>query len=260
MTRMGASWGVRTTSLSLEGSVPPKDDLRAASGCRRLGAGPASQTGSFVADSPPSPVLCAGEVHRISTGASVLPTSPTTLVVRPSRELTPLERESQTYAGQGSRMDDDGDVADEFFEVQESGMPACVNTILERSAARVAQTTVVPYLNTICEIRYLVPDPDGGWHREVLVAVPKKEGTLVMPDTWFHFPKPRPGTDEVEVLADRMHIVRNSTGEGLGECQKFVFDPPASGDLFGTRSLLTHVHSRLCVRVRALSRSPFTLV
>jgi hypothetical protein len=98
------------------------------------------------------------------------PLSKTALVGRPSRELTPFEIDSPTYAGQGSRIDDEGDVADEFFDVNESDASSKINTMLGRFATK---TTVMESLNASFNIGYLVPGLSGGWRREVLVATPK---------------------------------------------------------------------------------------
>ena len=192
-------------------------------------------TGALEFDNSESPAggMSGARVENmwVTVGA---PLSPSVLVERPSRELTPFERDLPAYAGQGSRMDAEGDVADAFFDVNESDARNKIDTMLERFATK---TTVVESLNASFNIRYLVPGLSGGWRREVLVATPKDGcDSSRASSTWFYFPKPRPDTQDVEVLGDRKNIVRNSGGLS-DDCKVFKFDLPAVGDLPGTLSL-----------------------
>jgi hypothetical protein len=71
------------------------------------------------------------------------PLAPTALVERPSRELTPFERDLPENAGQGSRMDAEDDVADEFFNVNESGASSKIDTMMQRFATKTWLSTLL---------------------------------------------------------------------------------------------------------------------
>ena len=82
------------------------------------------------------------------------------------------------------------------------------------------------------DISYLVPEVDGGYLGEILVAVPKaRDGESrrsVFNNTLFRFPTPQAG--EVELLCGTHDLRRSAGGDG-GAISTWRYSVPACGDI-----------------------------
>jgi len=81
-------------------------------------------------------------------------------------------------------------------------------------------------LNTEFDVSYLVPDGDGGYFGEVLIAVPKDPSSITRASTWFRFPTPQ--AQEVDLIWDRKHLSRNA-GDDESDISKWRYSVPACG-------------------------------
>ena len=84
-------------------------------------------------------------------------------------------------------------------------------------------------LNTEFDVSYLVPDGNGGYFGEVLIAVPKDPSSMrrAVNETLFLFPTPQ--AHEVDLICDRNNLSRNA-GDDKSDISKWRYSVPACGN------------------------------